>query len=283
MTAHKNHLGTVDTLVCHYCGHAVYMPEVCPSCGSPYIAAFGLGTQKVEDMLNRQFPQARVLRMDGDTTSGKHGHESVLEPFRKGEADILIGTQMIVKGHDFPNVTLVAALAADLSMYAGDYRSNERTFDLLMQAAGRAGRGSKKGEMIIQTYNPDQYCIEAVRKQDAAYFYENELAYRRLMQYPPYFEMMAVLVTSTSETQAKTCIEALAEILHNERNTEKSVIGPAAAGLSRAKDRYRFVLYIKGKEAELVKVKEWIEVFSRDKKWEKCCSIQVDVNPMSGY
>ena len=138
MTAHKSHQGDVDKLVCHYCGHATYMPKQCPSCGSPYIAAFGLGTQKVEEMLQKIVPKARILRMDGDTTTGKNGHEQVLAPFRRGEADILIGTQMIVKGHDFPNVTLVAALAADLGMYGGDYRCQERTFDLLMQASGRA-------------------------------------------------------------------------------------------------------------------------------------------------
>ena len=163
MTAHKNHVGDVDTLVCHYCGHAIAMPKTCPSCGSPYIAAFGLGTQKVEEMLNKRFPTARV-------------HESVLTPFRNGEADILIGTQMIVKGHDFPNVTLVAALAADMSLYAGDYRSSERTFELLMQASGRAGRAEKAGEVVIQTYNPEEYSIQAVAGQDAEYFYENELA-----------------------------------------------------------------------------------------------------------
>lgn len=283
MTAHKNFVGEVDTLVCHYCGHAAAMPKVCPSCGSPYIAAFGLGTQKVEEMLARQFPGARVLRMDGDTTTGKKGHESVLEPFRNGEADILIGTQMIVKGHDFPNVTLVAALAADLSMYAGDYRSNERTFDLLMQASGRAGRGSKKGEMVIQTYNPGQYCIEAVQKQDAALFYDNELAYRRLMGYPPYREMAAVLVTSESERKAEGCGKALAERIRAGHFPEVSVIGPAAAGLSRAKDRYRFVLYIKGTDAGMAEVKKVIETFGGEKKWEKSCSIQVDVNPMTGY
>lgn len=187
MTAHKNHLGEVDTLVCHYCGHAVRMPERCPECGSPYIAAFGLGTQKVEEMLQRQFPMAKVLRMDADTTSGKHGHESVLSRFREGRADILIGTQMIVKGHDFPNVTLVAALAADMSMFENDYRSSERTFQLLMQASGRAGRGQKQGEVIIQTYRPDHYVIQSVAAQDAEVFYENELAYRRVLSYPPYF------------------------------------------------------------------------------------------------
>lgn len=282
MTAHKNHVGDVDTLMCHYCGHAIYMPKTCPSCGSPYIAAFGLGTQKVEEMLEKQFPGARVLRMDGDTTSGRHGHEGVLEPFRKGCADILIGTQMIVKGHDFPNVTLVAALAADLSMYAGDYRSNERTFDLLMQASGRAGRGKKAGEMVIQTYSPDQYCIEAVQKQDAEIFYENELAYRRMLSYPPYAELTAVLITSGTEKQAEQCAQVLAARLQKDAQGVV-VIGPAAAGLSRLKDRFRYVLYIKGREEDLAAAKEKIEEFSRDNKWEKSCNIQMDVNPMTGY
>lgn len=284
MTAHKNHLGDVDTLVCHYCGHAIYMPKTCPSCGSPYIAAFGLGTQKVEEMLARQFPSARILRMDGDTTTGKNGHENILDPFRRGEADILIGTQMIVKGHDFPNVTLVAALAADLSMYTGDYRSNEKTFDLLMQAAGRAGRGDKKGEMVIQTYNPDSYCIEAVRRQDASVFYDNELSYRRLMGYPPYRELVAVLVTSASEELAKACSQELASKLRTAcENYPVVVTGPSPAGVRRAKDRFRYVLYVKGEHGALNHIKQQTERFSREKKWERSCSIQMDVNPLTGY
>lgn len=284
MTAHKNHVGDVDTLMCHYCGHAIAMPKTCPSCGSPYIAAFGLGTQKVEEMLQKQFPQARILRMDGDTTSGKHGHEQVLQPFREGKADILIGTQMIVKGHDFPNVTLVAALAADLGMYAGDYRSNERTFHLLMQASGRAGRGEKPGEVIIQTYNPEQYCLDAVQKQQAEIFYENELAYRRMTKYPPYSEMAAILVTSESKDMAKACIECLAIHLQKQGNKDIEIIGPTEAGLSRAKDRYRYILYIKAKDEQTMeKMKvEW-ELFSREPRWERCCSIQFDLNPLTGY
>ncbi len=283
MTAHKNHVGEVDTLICHYCGHAIAMPEVCPECGSPYIAAFGMGTQKVEEMLHRTFSQARILRMDGDTTSGKQGHERVLEPFRRGEADILIGTQMIVKGHDFPNVTLVAALAADLGMYDGDYRSNERTFDLLMQAGGRAGRGQKPGEMIIQTYNPEQYCVEAVRVQDAGLFYENELAYRRMTRSPPYSYMMAVLVLSEDQQCGKKCIGALAA-LAGSAGSEVSVIGPSEAGLSRAKDRFRYVLYVKAaEETAVTEVKHQMEMFSADAEWEKSCSIQYDRNPMSVY
>lgn len=284
MTAHKNHVGVVDTLMCHYCGHTIAMPKVCPQCGSPYVAAFGLGTQKVEEMLQKRFPAARILRMDGDTTTGKRGHENVLEPFRQGKADILVGTQMIVKGHDFPNVTLVSALAADMSMYDGDYHSMERTFDLLMQASGRAGRADKKGEMVIQTYNPEQYCIEAVKRQKADFFYENELAYRRMAQYPPYTAMAAVLVLSEDKRQAKACMETLAGIVRQKYEKECAMIGPAEAGLSRAKDRYRYLLYVKAKdEAMLDNIRREAEELSRNPKWDKSCSIQYDRDPMSGY
>lgn len=284
MTAHKNHVGDVDTLVCHYCGNSVFMPERCPECGSPYIAAFGLGTQKVEELLNRQFPQAGVLRMDGDTTSGKHGHEAILNRFRNGEADILLGTQMIVKGHDFPNVTLVAALAADLSMYAGDYRSNERTFQLLMQASGRAGRGAKKGEMLIQTYNPEQYCVEAVCRQKAEFFYENELAYRRMALYPPFSLMLAVLVLAEEKTEAEECIQYLAAGISRQAGGTVSVIGPAEAGLKRARDRYRYTMYLKcSDEKTMTEAKNYVEKISRNSKWEKSCSIQYDLNPLTGY
>lgn len=284
MTAHKNHVGDVDTLVCHYCGHAIAMPKRCPSCGSPYIAAFGLGTQKVEEMLRRRFPGARILRMDGDTTTGKHGHEGVLAPFRNGGADILIGTQMIVKGHDFPNVTLVAALAADLSMYAGDYRSSERTFELLMQASGRAGRGDKKGEMVIQTYNPDQYCIQAVERQEASYFYDNELAFRRLAGYPPFTIMPAVLVLSESKAEAAACTDVLAAAIKKRCQDRAAVIGPAEAGLSRARDRYRYVLYVKCKDELTVEaVRQETEAVSQEGRWERTCRIQYDRDPMTGY
>lgn len=284
MTAHKNHVGNVDTLMCHYCGSTIAMPRVCPSCGSPYIAAFGLGTQKVEEMLGKMFPSARILRMDGDTTSGKHGHEEILTPFRRGEADILIGTQMIVKGHDFPNVTLVAALAADMSMYAGDYRSSERTFELLMQASGRAGRGDKKGEMVIQTYNPDQYCIQAVDRQDASYFYENELAFRRVMDYPPFGVMSAVLVLSEQKEEAAACIRALADAIRTRCGDKAELVGPAEAGLSRAKDRYRYVLYVKcEEEAVVAQMQQETERISRERRWERSCSIQYDRDPMTGY
>ncbi len=282
MTAHRNPAG--NQLVCHYCGHTESMPPVCPQCGSPYIAAFGLGTQKVEEMLHRQFPDARILRMDGDTTTGKHGHEAILHRFREGEADILLGTQMIVKGHDFPQVTLVAALAADLSMNAGDFRSSERTFQLLMQASGRAGRGEKGGEMVIQTYRPEEYCIQAVKEQNAELFYRNELAYRRITKYPPYSIMLAILVTSEDREAAWACVGFLADVAGRYRERGVVLLGPAEAGVRRVKDRYRFVLYLKFSGEEIWQtVKDELERVSRGTRWEKTCSIQYDLNPLSGY
>ena len=155
------------------------MIKTCPSCGSPYIGGFRMGTQQVEDLVKKRFPQARVLRMDLDTTKNKDGHEKILSAFANEEADILIGTQMIVKGHDFPGVTLVGILAADMSLYGDDYRSGERTFQLLVQAAGRAGRGNLPGEVVIQTYSPEHYSIVNAAKQDYESFYEEEISYRK--------------------------------------------------------------------------------------------------------
>ena len=252
MTAHKNHTGDVDTLVCHYCGHAIKMPERCPECGSPYIAAFGLGTQKVEEMLHKLYPTAGILRMDADTTTGKNGHEGILSAFRKGKADILIGTQMIVKGHDFPNVTLVAALAADMSMFENDYRSAERTFQLLMQASGRAGRGEKPGEVVIQTYKPEHYAIESVSAQNAELFYENELAYRRMLKYPPYYAMLTVSVLSENGESGKACMEEILSVIRRQFADRVVLVGPAPGAVKRIKDRYSLVLYVKAES------KKWV-------------------------
>lgn len=190
---------STGVLKCHYCGYEIPTPTLCPICGSKYIAAFGTGTQKVEAMVLKEFQAARVLRMDADTTKSKLSYEEILSSFANGEADILIGTQMIVKGHDFAGVTLVGILAADLSLYANDYRAAERTFQLLAQAAGRAGRGELSGEVVIQTYQPEHYAVTTAATEDYVGFYEQEMNYRRLMKYPPAAHIMAILIQSKEE------------------------------------------------------------------------------------
>lgn len=190
---------STGVLKCHYCGYEIPTPTLCPVCGSKYIAAFGTGTQKVEAMVLKEFQAARVLRMDADTTKSKLSYEEILSSFANGEADILIGTQMIVKGHDFAGVTLVGILAADLSLYANDYRAAERTFQLLAQAAGRAGRGELSGEVVIQTYQPEHYAVTTAATEDYVGFYEQEMNYRRLMKYPPAAHIMAILIQSKEE------------------------------------------------------------------------------------
>ena len=221
------------------------MPDRCPSCGSPYIAGFGVGTQKVESEVKKLFPEASVLRMDMDTTSRKDGHSKILASFGAGEADILIGTQMIVKGHDFPKVTLVGVLAADLSLYAQDFRAAERTFQLLTQAAGRAGRGSAPGDVVIQTYAPDNYAVATAAKQDYYGFYRREMGFRSLMNYPPAGSMLYVIVSSAEEEAAWKEAKAIAVELLSEADEAMSVIGPSDAGISKIKDQYRKQIYVK--------------------------------------
>lgn len=281
LTLHNN-----KRLICHYCGYDIPMPHNCPECGSKYIAAFGTGTQKVEENVKKMYPQARTLRMDTDTTSKKDGYEEILSKFSNGEADILIGTQMIVKGHDFPNVTLVGVIAADLSLYASDYRSSEKTFQLLTQAAGRAGRGKAEGEAVIQTYAPDNPSIIAAAKQDYAEFYNQEILYRSLSEYPPVVSMMAVLMTSKDENVLAIVAERVKNLTApmEEKYEKLRIIGPADAGISRINDVYRKVIYYKHADYNaLVSIKNLVE--SVEETWEemKKVSIQFDFNPMSGF
>lgn len=198
LTSHRN-----GRLICHYCGYETWDVSKCPVCGSPYIGGFKAGTQQIEVLLQKSFPGAGVLRMDADTTKKKDDHEKILAAFARGEADILIGTQMIVKGHDFPNVTLVGALAADLSLCSEDYRAAEKTFQLLLQAVGRAGRGQRAGEAVIQTYHPEHYSILAAQTQNYEDFYQQEIRYRMLMDYPPAAAMAAVRGACTDEALLK--------------------------------------------------------------------------------
>ncbi len=247
------------TLHCHYCGYIQPMPEHCPSCGSPYLAAFGLGTQKAEMLTRQEFPGYRVLRMDLDTTSHKEGHRQILEQFARGEADILLGTQMIVKGHDFPNVAVVGILAADLSLWSADYASAERTFQLVCQAAGRAGRGREPGEAVVQTYHPDHYSILSAARQDYETFFEQEMAVRQTLGYPPAGHLLAILLVSRQEQLVLSCARQLATLIPQAQEKEKGfvLLGPSGGAYGKLKDNYRQVLYVKHRqETALIRLRE---------------------------
>jgi len=282
LTFHKG-----GKLLCHYCGYETIQPKLCPACGSRYIGLFGTGTQKVEEAVLREFPGTKVLRMDADTTKNKGGHEKIVEAFAKGEAQVLIGTQMIVKGHDFPKVTLVGIIAADLSLYAGDYRAAERTFCLLAQAAGRSGRDKLPGEVVIQTYQPDHYSIVTAATEDYESFYTQEMAYRRLLRYPPVNHILAILVQGEEECVAKQAAERIATVLQKEKKPEDgfgTVSGPVPAGLAKANDLYRFLIYVKSASYE--RLMEFHRLAGKEKLLTESamkCNIQFDFNPLGGY
>ena len=269
-------------MVCHYCGYEQERVQICPECGSRHIGEFKAGTQQIEEVVKKHFPEARVLRMDLDTTRSKDGHEKILAAFANEEADILVGTQMIVKGHDFPNVTLVGILAADMSLYSNDYRAGERTFQLLTQAAGRAGRGAKKGEALIQTYSPDHYAIVTAAAQDYEAFYEEEIHYRELMGYPPVDNLLAILVSCEKEALLETGCKYLKEFAVRIRGAEEvAIIGPASPGIGKINDVYRKVLYLKTEKYDtLIKMKNKLEQYIEVNPGFNPMRIQFDFNPM---
>jgi len=240
---------SAQNLQCHYCGKTVAMPEICPQCGSKHIRYFGSGTEKVEAYINECFGEYGIGRMDTDTTTGKEGHRKILDAFRRKEIKVLIGTQMIAKGHDFPEVTLVGILSADASLYMQDFRSNERTYQLLTQAMGRAGRGANKGRVVIQTYNPDHFVMDVVKNHKQAVFYEQELANRKVMGYPPYTHIFSVLVVGVDEGQVIRTIHLLSQYFryYSERGQNHfRVIGPSSAVISKIGDEYRWRLLVLG-------------------------------------
>ncbi len=273
------------TLHCHYCGYQERKPAKCPSCGSPYLMGFKAGTQQVEEAIHKVFPEARVLRMDGDTTRTKESYEKLLSAFADERADILVGTQMIVKGHDFPKVTLVGVLAADLSLNQNDYRAGERTFQLLTQAAGRAGRGERPGEVVIQTYRPDHYSVVYAARQDYKGFYREEIAYRELMGYPPVEHMLAVLILSRVQEEGERLGTEMTELVKKETADVKGlrVIGPAEAAIGKLADVYRHVLYVRhGDYRTLVKIKDTLEHYCKERE-SKNQTVQFDFDPMNTY
>ena len=281
LSQHNNGL-----MVCHYCGYEERIPKVCPSCGSKYISGFKAGTQKIEMLVQQRFPQARILRMDFDTTRTKDSYEKILQAFANQEADILIGTQMIVKGHDFPNVTLVGVLAADMSLHVSDFHASERTFQLLTQAAGRAGRGKEAGNVIIQTYSPDNFAIQAAKEQNYEAFYEHEIAYRQIPLYPPVGNMLVIMCSASkyenADVGSRRIGDKLTELVADSRGI--AVIGPSDASIAKLNDVYRKVVYIKTREYKvLVDLKNKLEAYIRDNNDFKYVNVQFDFNPMSGF
>ena len=284
LSEHRNGM-----LVCHYCGYEERRHAVCPECGSKYLMGFKAGTEQIEEALYREFPGVRVLRMDADTTRTKESYEKILASFADEKADILVGTQMIVKGHDFPNVTLVGILAADLSLNQNDYRAGERTFQLLTQAAGRAGRGDKPGEVVIQTYQPEHYSIVHAANQDYLGFYEEEITYRDFMRYPPVAHMLGVLITSREQEQGRKLSEQMTELVNKMPEGQEDhggalqVIGPAEAAISKINDMFRHVFYVKHADYQmLVHIKDMLELFCKEKEL-KNQTVQYDFDPMNTY
>ena len=270
-----------DTLVCHYCGYTQKMGEECPSCHSKLIGGYGIGTEKVEEEVKRLFPDIRVLRMDRDTTQRKGAHGEILSAFQEGRADCLVGTQMIVKGHDFPKVTVVGILLADMGLFAGDFRSAERTFDLLTQAAGRAGRGDLTGKVMIQTYKPDHYVIETAAGQNYDAFYDFEIAYRRLLFYPPVMQMLGILLTCADESVLIRQADRIAGLLRKEAGKEKLMVtGPARAAIYKISDVYRRAIYIRAEsEEQLSRIPERLQK-ENEQLQEEGVEIHFDLAPM---
>ncbi len=271
-------------MVCHYCGYTVPLPKTCPSCGSAYISGFKAGTEKVELCVRERFPDARVLRMDFDTTRTKDGYEKLLQAFGNHEADILIGTQMIVKGHDFADVTLMGVLAADMLLYANDYHAAERTFQLLTQAAGRAGRGALPGQVVIQTYAPEHFAIRTAQSQDYEAFYRQELEYRRMLSYPPIQNLLVLLCTSTDADALEAACGKLKAFLEAAANGRFQMIGPADAAVAKISDVYRKVFYLKAADyRELIHIKDETEYRLKEGYISKNVNVQFDFNPINGF
>lgn len=284
LSEHTDRYRKLSRLVCHYCGYEMPGVTSCPKCGSKYILGFRAGTQQIEELLNKEFPAARVLRMDADTTRNKDSYEQILSQFADGAADILVGTQMIVKGHDFARVTLVGILAADMSLHAGDYRAGERTFQLLTQAAGRAGRSALPGEVVIQTYQPEHYAVVHAAKQDYEGFYEEEISYRDLMVYPPVAHMMAVLVLSEDALTGAEYAGVLVEQVKRQFGDERLIIvGPTEALIGKINDVYRYIFYIKHRDYQvLTTIKDALEQTLHVREWN-VDSVQFDFDPMNHY
>lgn len=271
LTYHK----TSNTLRCHYCGYADKMNDICPSCGEKAIKTLGTGTEKVEEEIKKVF-NARVIRMDLDTTSRKGSHEKIITAFKNHEYDILLGTQMIAKGLDFDNVTLVGVINADTSLMIPNYRSNEYTFQLLMQTAGRSGRGEKKGSVIIQTFNPEHYAITLASKHDYIDFFKQEMEVRRKLSYPPYYYLIYIKVIGKDYNKISVESNKIASILTRELKNSK-ILGPTTCSVFKLNGLFRFGIIIKYKKEE--KMEEVLQSLVNHYKGNQTVKVDIDVNP----
>ena len=267
-----------NKLKCHYCGYETSNISICPSCGSKNIKYFGTGTQKLEDEIHKLFPDASTIRMDIDTVTAKNSHEKILNQFKNDNIDILIGTQMIAKGHHFPNVTLVGVIAADSSLNLGDYRALERTFQTIVQVSGRAGREKEKGRVIIQTYNPDSYAIKFAKEQNYDKFYNTEIGLRKVLKYPPFCDIILIRFSGPDLNEIKKSSKIIYNNLKKYINGNNgTVFDPVPAPIDKIKNKYRWRIIIKGK-ANISMIDAINYSFNGTEKFRKT-SITVDINP----
>ncbi len=279
MTYHKK----TDKLVCHYCGLTIDNVKECPECHSRYVKFFGTGTQRIEAELRELFPEARILRMDFDTTSKKGGHEAILDKFKRGEADILLGTQMVTKGLDFPDVTLVGVLAADTALNVDDFKGSEKCFSLITQVCGRAGRGDIEGRAVIQTYQPQNKTINFAKEQNYIDFYNNEIIYRKRMEYPPFCDIVYILVSGETEAETETEITKIGKRLSEEQKESDNIIkllGPSPSPIHRIKNKYRYRIILKVKESGKI-LPLLSEITGQHMKRKGKTTLSIDINPNS--
>lgn len=271
-----------DKLVCHYCGYERDNPKICPKCGSAKIKYFGVGTQKLEKEFQKKFSIKNVLRMDADTTARKNSHQEILDKYRRRESNVLLGTQMISKGLDFPGVTLVGVITADTSLNLPDFRSAERTFQMIAQVAGRSGRGEKSGKVIVQTYNPGHYSIAYARHHDYKGFYDEEIKLRKELGYPPFTTMANLIISGTNEQEVIKLANEISIFIDDgvKRYKDMEKLGPAAAAISKIKNRYRWQIVLKSPDEE--DLRELLAVLlSRNFEGRSNASVSIDLNPQN--
>jgi primosomal protein N' (replication factor Y) len=255
---------------------------MCEQCHNPTVHYRGIGTEQVEREMQVLFPESAIARMDRDTVSGKHGHYKILRRFERKDIDVLIGTQMVTKGHDFPNVTLVGVIAAETSLHLPDFRASERTFQILTQVAGRTGRGELRGEVIVQTYTPSHYAIVAARTHDYHSFYEREISYRETLNYPPFSRVINLVVQGRNEDFTREVSQQLARYLRASKHKALVILGPSPAAMMKLRNRYRYQILLKSTYSQYMRtyVKTQIETFRRTSHLRDV-QIIVDVDPVN--